>query len=73
MNMVPSLEEHQVKHSNLRKARVPQIISRGEMIPWLILKRYANFPKAPQGDVSLSYLYVRGPLNLLLQVDWTQR
>ena len=59
--------------ANRGKICVPQIASRLELIPWHRLKRYANFPQAPQEEASLSNKYVGGTLSLLSQVEWTQR
>ena len=42
-------------------------------MPWLQLKRYANFPQAHQEEASLINRYVRGTLSLLHLVEWTQR
>ena len=58
---------------NRGKLHVHHIISRREMIPRILLKRYGTFPKAPQEEPSLSNLYVRGTLNLLPHVQWIQR
>ena len=65
----PSQVERSTKSSTATrgKLRVPQIISRWELLPWLRLKRNANFPQAPQEETSLSYSYVRGTLSLLLK------
>ena len=43
------------------------------MIPCLRLKRYANFPQAPQEEPSLRNRFVRGILCFLPQVQWTPR
>ena len=51
------------------KLHGPRIISRRELIPRILLKRYATFPKAPQEEPSLSNRYVRGTLNLLRPVE----
>ena len=37
------------------------------------MKRYANFPQAPQEEASLNNRHVRGTLSLLPQVEWTLR
>ena len=47
------------------KLHAPHITSRRELIPRILLKRYATFPQAPQEEPSLSNLYVRGTQNLL--------
>ena len=60
-NTVPSLEEHQIQQRNTRNLHVVEIVSRRELIPWLPLKRYANFPQAAQQEPSLSNRYVRDP------------
>ena len=46
------------------KLHAPHIVSRRELIPRILLKRYATFPQAPQDEPSLRNLYVRGTLNL---------
>ncbi|CAM9155736.1 unnamed protein product, partial [Rangifer tarandus platyrhynchus] len=53
-NTAPSLEEHQLQHSNSRNA--PSTPNRLEMRadPLARLKTYANFPEAPQEEASLS-------------------
>ena len=56
-----------------RKFHAPHIISRWELIPCLWLKRWANFPPAPQVEFSLSNRYVRGTMCFLSQVEWTAR
>ena len=43
----------------------PDIISRRELIPRILLKRLDNLPQAPEEEPSLSNRYVRGTLNLL--------
>ena len=55
------------------KLHAPHIISRLELIPRLWLKRWANFPQAPQEEFSLSNRYVRTTLCFLSQVEWTLR
>ena len=55
------------------KLHAPHIVSRSELIPRILLKRYANFPQAPQEEPSLSNRYVRGTLNLLPCVQWIPR
>ena len=71
-NTTPGLEEHQVQHSNSRKA--PGTPNHLEMrVPWVGLKGYAHFPQAPQEEASLSNRYVRATLNLLRQVEWTPK
>ena len=47
-NIVTSLEGPWGHRSNTKELRVPQINSRWEMIPWIRLKRNANFPQEPQ-------------------------
>ena len=37
------------------------------------MKRYTDFPQAPQEEASLSSRYVTGTLSLLPQVEWTPR
>ena len=49
----------------------PHIISRTELIPRILLKRYSTFPQATQEEPSLSNQYVRATLNLLPYVQWT--
>ena len=39
----------------------------------LQMKRYTDFPQAPQEEASLSSRYVTGTLSLLPQVEWTLR
>ena len=51
----------------------PHIVSRRELIPRILLKRYANFPQAPQEEPFLNNRYVRGTLNLLPHVQWIPR
>ena len=55
------------------KLHVPDILSRRELIPRILLKRQATFPQAPQEEPSLSNRYVRGTLNLLPHVQWMSR
>ena len=55
------------------KLHAPHIISIRELIPSILLKRWATFPLAPQEEPSLSNRYVRGTLNLLPHVQWTPR
>ena len=47
----------------------PHIIPRWELIPCLWLKIWANFPPAPQVELSLSNRYVTGTLCFLSQVE----
>ena len=70
---VSSLEEHQFQHSNWSKAPCTPNCLEIRSDPWLRLKRYANFPQAPQEEASLSNRYVRGTLSLMPQVEWTLR
>ena len=58
---------------NRGKLQVPHIVSRREMIPRILLKKLATFPKASQEEPSLSNRYVRGTLNLLPHVQWIPR
>ena len=55
------------------KLQAPHFVSRWELIPCLWLKMWANFPKATQGEFSLSNRDVRGNLCFLSQVEWTPR
>ena len=55
------------------KLHAPHIVSRRELIPWILLKRKATFPQAPQEEPSLSNLYERGTMNLMPHVQWTPR
>ena len=55
------------------KFHAPHIFSRRELIPRILLKRSATFPKATQEEPSLSTRYVRGTLNLLPHVQWIPR
>ena len=55
------------------KLHVPHIVSRRELIPRVLLKRYATFTQAPQEEPSLSNRHVSGSLNLLPQVQWIPR
>ena len=55
------------------KLHAPHIISRGELIPRILLKRFSTFPQAPQEEPSLSNWYVRGTLNLLPHLPWIPR
>ena len=52
------------------KLHATHIVSRTEMIPRILLNRMANFPQAPQEELSLSYRYVRGTQSLLPQVEF---
>ena len=58
---------------NQGKLHAPHIISRRELIPRILLKRFATFPQGPQEEPSLSNQYVRGTLNLLRHVQWIAR
>ena len=53
------------------KLLAPYIVLRWEVIPCLWVKRWANFPQAPQEQFSLSSRDVRGTLCFLSQVEWT--
>ena len=44
------------------KLHAPHTVSRRELIPSILLKRWATFPEALQEEASLSNLYVRGTL-----------
>ena len=55
------------------KFHAPHIVPRWEQILSLWLKRWANFPQAPQEEISLSSRDVRGTLCFLSQVEWTPR
>ena len=55
------------------KLHAPHIVSRRELIPRVLLKRYATFTQAPQEEPWLSNRYVRGTLNLLPPVQWITR
>ena len=55
------------------KLHAPHINSRRELIPRILLKRFATSPQAPQEEPSLSNRYVRGTLNLLPHVQWIPR
>ena len=55
------------------KLHAPKIISRRELIPRILLKRWGTFPQAPQEEPSLSNRYVRGTLYLLPHVQWIPR
>ena len=55
------------------KLPAPHIVPGWDLIPCLWLKRWANFPQAPQVEFSLSNRYVRGTLCFLSQVEWTVR
>ena len=55
------------------KLHAPHIVSRRELIPSILLKRWATFPQAPQEEPSLSNRYVRGTLNLLPYVQCISR
>ena len=56
-----------------RKLHAPHIISRRELIPTVLLRRWATFRQAPQEEPSLSNLYVRGTLILLPHVQFIPR
>ena len=62
-----------ISTATLGKLHAPDIISRWELIPCLLLKIWANFPPTPQVEFSLSYRYVRGTLYFLSHVEWTRR
>ena len=49
------------------------IVPRWELIPCHWVKRWANFPQAPQEEFSLSSRDVRGTLCFLSQMEWTPR
>ena len=51
------------------KLHAAHMVSRSELIPRILLNRYANFPQAPQEDPSLSNRFVRGTLNSLPHVQ----
>ena len=55
------------------KFHAPPIVSKREVIPWILLKRLATFPQAPEEETYLSNRYVRGTLNLLPHVQWLLR
>ena len=55
------------------KLHAPHIISKRELIPRILLKRWATFPQAPQEEPSLSNWYVRRTLNFLPHVQWISR
>ena len=55
------------------KLHAPHIISRRELIPRILLKRWTTFPQAPQEEPSLSNRYVRGTQILLPHVQWIPR
>ena len=55
------------------KLQAPHIVSRGELIPRILLKMEATFPQAPQEEPSLSSRDMRGTLCFLSQVEWTPR
>ena len=55
------------------KLHAPHIVSRRELIPTILLKRYATFPQLLQEEPSLSNRYVKGTLNLLPHVQWIPR
>ena len=55
------------------KLHAPHIVSRWELIPCLSLKRWVNFPLAPQEQFSISNRYVRGTMCFLSQVERTPR
>ena len=59
--------------ATLGKLHAPHIIPRWELIPCLWLKRWANFPQAPQEEFSLSSRDVSGTLCFLSQVEWMPR
>ena len=59
--------------ANRGNLHAPHIVSRWELIPCLWLKRWANFPQAPQVEFPLSNRYVRGTLCFLSQVECTVR
>ena len=55
------------------KLHASHIFPRWELIPFLSLKIWGNFPPAPQEEFSPSNRYVRGTLCFLSQVEWTAR
>ena len=55
------------------KLHAPNIISRIELIPRLLLKRKDTSAQAPQDEPSFSNQYVRGTLILLPYVQWIPR
>ena len=55
------------------KLNAPNIISRRELIPRILLKRLATSPQAPQEEPSFSNRYVRGTLNLMAHLQWVPR
>ena len=55
------------------KLHAHHIISRRELIPRILVKRWANFPQAPQEEPALCNRYVRVTLSLLPQVEWITR
>ena len=55
------------------KIHAPHIAWRRELIPRILLKRWATFPQAPQEEPSLSNWYVRRTLNFLPHVQWIPR
>ena len=55
------------------KFHATHIVSRRELIPRVLLKRYATFTQATQEEPSLSNRYVSGTLNLLPHVQWIPR
>ena len=72
-NTLTSLEGPWGHHNNKKELHVPQMNSTWELIPWLRLKRNANFPQAPQEEDSLSYTCVSGTRSLLPQGERTPR
>ena len=55
------------------KLHAPHMISRRELIPRILLKRWATFPQAPEEVPSLSHRFVKGTLNLLPHMQWIPR
>ena len=62
-----------ISTANRGKLHAPHIVPSWELIPFLWLKIWANFPPAHQVEFSLRNRYVRGTLCFLSQVEWAAR
>ena len=71
----PSQVDMNINISTATRWKLPaqHIVPSWELIPCLWLKIWANFPPAPQVEISLSNRYLRGTLCFLSQVEWTAR
>ena len=55
------------------KLHAPNIVSRRDLIPRILLNSKANFKQAPEEEPSITNRYVRGTLSFLPSVEWILR